>query len=263
MSDFLRHAPCPKCGSKDNLALYRNGSGYCFGCGFFSKPSKTPYVIENKNEHLQDVNRSRITQLETLVQGSLSGESVNWLSSYGVLVPEALRRGCRGGVPGNNSLYFTWYSNTGVLLLAQERPFPKEGSAKRKYITYGILNEVLPIYYHRDGSRRTDKLVIVEDAVSAIKIARISDAMPCLGSDLPAIKLKRLAGLYKAFTVWLDGNMYDKAQAMAQKLQMLGCEAKAIYTSLDPKCYDTPVIEGVLTSFGFPGTIEVVDFLKT
>jgi len=33
-SHFLHHSPCPKCGSKNNLAVYSNGS-FCFtpGCG--------------------------------------------------------------------------------------------------------------------------------------------------------------------------------------------------------------------------------------
>ena len=35
MSEFLRHEPCPKCGSKDNLARYSDGHAYCFGCEYY------------------------------------------------------------------------------------------------------------------------------------------------------------------------------------------------------------------------------------
>jgi twinkle protein len=31
-SKFLYHAPCPDCGSKDNLAVYTDNHTYCFGC---------------------------------------------------------------------------------------------------------------------------------------------------------------------------------------------------------------------------------------
>ena len=31
-SEFLQHEPCPKCGSRDNLARYSDGHAYCFGC---------------------------------------------------------------------------------------------------------------------------------------------------------------------------------------------------------------------------------------
>ena len=36
---FVRHEACPKCGSKDNLAVYSDNSCHCFGC-HYTKPSK-------------------------------------------------------------------------------------------------------------------------------------------------------------------------------------------------------------------------------
>lgn len=29
---FVKHEPCPNCGSRDNLGRYSDGSGYCYGC---------------------------------------------------------------------------------------------------------------------------------------------------------------------------------------------------------------------------------------
>lgn len=34
MADFIRHEACDQCGSKDNKAVYSDGSSHCFGCGF-------------------------------------------------------------------------------------------------------------------------------------------------------------------------------------------------------------------------------------
>ena len=34
-SAFLHKEPCPACGSRDNLARYDDGHGYCFGCGHY------------------------------------------------------------------------------------------------------------------------------------------------------------------------------------------------------------------------------------
>ena len=39
MSDFVRHSSCPSCGSKDNLAVYSDGHGHCFGCGHWIPPT--------------------------------------------------------------------------------------------------------------------------------------------------------------------------------------------------------------------------------
>jgi twinkle protein len=36
-SVFVRHEPCPECGSKDNLSRYSDGGAFCFGCKYFEK----------------------------------------------------------------------------------------------------------------------------------------------------------------------------------------------------------------------------------
>ena len=36
--EFVQHEPCPKCKSKDNLARYSDGHGYCFGCEHYEHP---------------------------------------------------------------------------------------------------------------------------------------------------------------------------------------------------------------------------------
>ena len=34
---FIRHAPCNNCGSKDNVSVYADGHAYCFGCKKYYK----------------------------------------------------------------------------------------------------------------------------------------------------------------------------------------------------------------------------------
>ena len=41
-SDFVGHEPCPACGSKDNLARYTDGHGYCFGCQHYENSEGEP-----------------------------------------------------------------------------------------------------------------------------------------------------------------------------------------------------------------------------
>jgi len=45
---FVRHEPCPDCGSKDNLARYSTGQGYCFSCGRWEAPSNGEDRVEKK-----------------------------------------------------------------------------------------------------------------------------------------------------------------------------------------------------------------------
>jgi hypothetical protein len=184
----------------------------------------------------------------------LPQKGVEWAKSYGIEVQELLScnvLGCSGrlGIP---RLAFTFRDQDGQVILAQARNL--EAGAKPKYITYGKPNEVLPIYYFRSSERRTDCLVLVEDCLSAIKLARLTDAMPCLASEVSPTKLKRLAGLYGTFLIWLDSDMYPKAQKMAHRLQLLGCKAHAVYTDLDPKCYEMKDIEATLLT-GFTSVV--------
>jgi hypothetical protein len=43
MAEFVRHEPCPSCGSRNNLARYSDNSAYCFteGCKHYEKGDGT------------------------------------------------------------------------------------------------------------------------------------------------------------------------------------------------------------------------------
>lgn len=52
-SEFLHHAPCPKCGSRDALAVYSSGWGFCYamGCGHKMKVED----IEAPEEEVEEI----------------------------------------------------------------------------------------------------------------------------------------------------------------------------------------------------------------
>jgi twinkle protein len=49
-SNFLFKEPCPKCGSRDNLARYDDGHGHCFGCGHHETGDGTPSRSPHSNK---------------------------------------------------------------------------------------------------------------------------------------------------------------------------------------------------------------------
>ena len=52
-SEFSYHAPCIQCDSKNNVAVYSDGHGHCFGCGhYYSTYEKQEAVMENTNTNL-------------------------------------------------------------------------------------------------------------------------------------------------------------------------------------------------------------------
>ena len=49
-SEFIKHEPCPQCQSRNNLARYSDGHGWCFGCGY-REPADGGTNEFNKNRY--------------------------------------------------------------------------------------------------------------------------------------------------------------------------------------------------------------------
>ena len=49
-SEFLRHEPCPSCGSSDANSLYSDGHSYCFSCHTYTPGEDA--VEHTSNDHL-------------------------------------------------------------------------------------------------------------------------------------------------------------------------------------------------------------------
>ncbi len=247
---FLRHTNCERCGSSDGRALYRGGSSFCFVCRRGDHGSISPYLL------LDDLD-----EIDLSLPGDITHDYpkhvMEWVGRYGITASELQQRNVFYSAH-RDQLIFAWMGEDGGTepILWQARNFnPK---AKSKCYTKGTPDSCLPGYYKNvrldDSSREVrSRLVLVEDPVSAIKVARYSDSMPVLGSDLSTSKLKRLAtflGPSTEIVVWLDGNMFHKAQKIAQRLQLLGLSATAVYTELDPKCYSDTEIVSILARTG-------------
>jgi twinkle protein len=62
-SEFLQHEPCPKCGSRDNLARYSDGHAYCFGCEHRENTGGEQTVVIKKGEKNMDFVEGEIANL--------------------------------------------------------------------------------------------------------------------------------------------------------------------------------------------------------
>lgn len=241
MSHFVKHEPCPHCGSRDNLARYSDGGAFCFGCGFLQQSNISGWVSQAKQT--ADFVDSLVT-LPSDASKEYGLDAVEWVQKYGITTSVLMNRNVFWSY-SKKKLYFTFWDTSNEespeLLAFNARSFNPQDP--KKYITKikGNLEDLLPIYQVNNltwNAPRADRLVITEDCLSAIKIANIcTDAMPCLGNDLPLIKITRLSSLYKNIIVWLDGDMYKNASRMAERFQFLGCRTKLMNTTGDPKTY--------------------------
>jgi len=112
-SDFTKHEECPQCGSKDNLAVYSDGHGYCFGCGYWSPPTEDNITREeqhNMTERTQQVHTKGF--LGALPERNISK---NIAAKYGVRISH----GENGKV---NKHYYPYYdAKTSDLVGYKER----------------------------------------------------------------------------------------------------------------------------------------------
>lgn len=239
MARFLHHEPCPRCGSRNNLGRYDDGSAWCFGCHY--RESATGATMRSMvGEQSSDEGDRRYAQIPDDAGCDYGRACVEWLASYHTSIPTAIRRGLLWS-PSRQQLIYQLGN------LWQARNFRPTASTKN--FTSGDVNGCTFIYgcctndnnSSVDGVRPTDNprttLVIVEDPLSALRIASLCDSMPLLGSYLAPRRLNAVAGLYHSLVFWLDSDKYKEARGMERRATMMGLESRTIYTDLDPKCY--------------------------
>ena len=215
---FLRHLPCPKCGSKDNLGEY-DDHFFCFGCKYY-KPKNDIGSIRKRLEAKEptDVKRNDIETTE-----EIPFKAKQWLFQYGIKPNEIKDFG------------ICWNEEHELLVLMrtpeywQARTF---GVHKVKYLSNGP--KPLTFYGY------SDKLVCVEDILSAIKISRLSPewcALPLLGSHLSENVSERLGRDFKSVVIWLDRDKAKDAIQIAKNLKQRGINSSVVISPNDPKEY--------------------------
>lgn len=246
MAIFVKHESCPKCGSRDNLARYSDGGAFCFGCRFTEKGTGRGFKPLNcdSSGEASDV---QTIDLPEDASSTLPACVVEFLGKYDLYVTEGIRLGILWS-PSKQQLIYPYYAtdpDTGREYLAcyQARNFNQQIPGP-KYFNKGKTTDVLPIIRRAGGSTR--RLVITEDALSALKVARQCDAMPALGTNVPVSKLTAIARQYTRLTVWLDSDKWREARHIADNFKWLGLSADTIYSELDPKAYSDEQIKEYL-----------------
>ncbi len=222
-SEFVRHEPCPACGSEDNLARYTDGHAYCFGCGHLeASPSvflPLKQVVVNSKDH---------SHLLYDAQKNLGVKAWQWLGKYGIMKKETENWLWS---ESKEWLVFPILEEHGKILVWQARNFSTE-RPKPKTLTFGNVSDVL--YLIGEG----DTCVIVEDVISATKVGRQTTALPVWGSNIPLKTLMRLQKQFAHLVIWLDKDMAVKSLRSAERAKQLGfASVRSVITELDPKEY--------------------------
>lgn len=128
-------------------------------------------------------------------------------------------------------IFIIW--NKDIILAWQARYFgtnPKHP----KWISFGINENIIHIC-----GKKTSKIILVEDLISAIKVGHEHQALCLFGSNLSTKRLTylRLIPDLDEVYVWLDYDKRSEAILMANRAMFMGFKTKVIHTKKDPKEY--------------------------
>jgi len=228
MSNFIKLGPCPHCGSKDNRAEYENGY-WCFGCSKLEPKEDTESLRDRIRNRSNESNSSIAALIDTVTD--IPQQPMRWLLKYNITPEEIKMNGIK------------WNPARKLLVLIQNNSYWQArnfGFGNIKYMSQGIK----PLTIYGKG----DTIVVVEDVLSAIKIARLRHAgicsTPLLGSSVSKKTMSQLVKDYKTIYVWLDRDKARTAVDIKNKFRSLGIISKAIISDLDPKEYNkTEILE--------------------
>lgn len=233
-SEFVRHEPCPHCGSRDNLGIYTDHE-YCFGCGHvrlyqysypISKPTETTKTISFPHD----------------VTNMMPIEAAMWLKKYGI-TPLEVKANMILYSPSKEMLIFPLFEDRKFIAYTG-RYFGKDTShPKWKHI--GPIDKVTKLF-NQEESKQTG-VIFVEDIVSAIKVGRQYGCVPLFRAHINVNKILSLKekGITK-FLIWLDRDKAKESFVMSEHFRKHCLDVKTLLTEQDPKCYTDEQIEKIV-----------------
>lgn len=213
---FIQFHPCPKCGSKDNLAEYSENF-YCFGCGYHKR--------KNTLARVRRLNALDVLKLDDVSNGitlskTLAIDAKKWLLGYGLTEEEMQQF----SYDYENDVLYLFFSASFRVgrVFAKDTKTRYTSKGKKPVLTYGTGNTC----------------VLVEDIISAIKVGRQFVSIPMLGAK-PTEEIIQALHSYDGVVLWGDADKMRENIVVRNKLsEMLGKQVKLCFTSLDPKCYN-------------------------
>lgn len=233
---FLHHTSCPRCGSSDANAIYDDGGEHCFSCGRHMHGKTSGYVLAKEVDESDPV----IT-IPDDISHEYSQVCLDWVDQYDLKAVDLIRHNVKWSRKFNQLIFYYQHMDKPIIACSQARNFT---AGRTKYFNQGDVNNVLPIYYY-SKPMEASRLVLVEDAISAIKVSKDVwvDAMPLLGSHLPIHKLSKIPNKgYTDVSVWLDHDKYREALDIGDRLRYLGLTVRVIKTPSDPKFHNSDEI---------------------
>ena len=226
---FSHHEPCPKCGSKDNLGVWKDGHKWCFGCGY--KVNAEGMSIASMEATLKPVAKNGYGELPYDISVDIPKEPYKWLMKY-ALTKEQISDNKLYWSARNEMLIIPYFDGEGKCILWQGRYFPER---KPKVFTSGNPNYHILTPISSNNMGIVDTICVVEDPISAIKVNDIVVTTTLLGSNISKEKAVMLARYYDNLIIWLDFDKVASSLKFSEMYKNLFQNVTVVVTEKDPK----------------------------
>lgn len=238
---FIRNTECPKCKEKgndksgDNLGEYSDHF-YCWSCGYYLNKNNWNN-IKYKLDNIYSERKIELSSKQIKIPFHIDGigeEALLWLSKY-----ELNERDCIDyGIKWNpNTLQLLIFFNDKCCVI---RNFNK----KQRYEVLGKIG-----LDTRQINLEADKLILVEDRISSIKIHKAGySSIPLFGSSLESKIIKYVSckfGDICDIYLWLDPDKNHTINKLNKQL-LLRYGIKSLISEYDPKYYSLDKIKEIL-----------------
>ena len=239
----MKREQCPKCASigkdrsQDNLAVYPDGSKYCFSCGYFVTSRNIEYRI---NPYTEIKNSTVLKLLPSDVTTNIPKTIQEYLLSMYITQKDIIYNFIHWS-PSEERICFPILVD-GKYIGWQGRSLTR----KPKWYSQGIDDKLI---YLTNNTSST--VVLVEDIISAINVGKQSYSCCCLfGSNLTLSRMQALSLIGKdKFILWLDKDKESESMKRAEELRYLGFNCYSLTTDKDPKYYSQEDILNLLTNY--------------
>ena len=229
---------------------------HCFSCqnspgglrGFYpadtaASPSETIDMVKRLQSKTSQYVGEQSVRLPEDFTTFLDQQAVKYLVKYQITLKEAQRYGI-GYSAGLDRMIIPVYAGE-RLVSYQARTFKLPYTKHNpKYLTVQA-RDVKHCVYRPTCILHTEQLVLVEAALSVIKLGSVVDCFGLLGSSLDESLYPYLKG--REVLIWLDPDKNIESIKFAKHLRtFINPNVKSILTKRKPKCYPISVVERIL-----------------
>jgi twinkle protein len=170
---FIRHAPCPNCSSRDNLAIYENHS-YCFGC-------EQRTTFNKDNQSTTPIPRKEFKEMITGINEALPKRKITSETCKKFNYDTAIHNG--------RNCHISNYYDKHYSLVAQHLRF-----ADKSFIWLGDTDKITLFGQNlwRDGGNKS-KIVITEGEIDAMSVSQVQ------GNKYPVVSVPSGAASAKKY----------------------------------------------------------------